>query len=331
MRINKIFSAIDNLSVREDLVDSQEKSNEEPSEENLNEEQNVQLIKIAEFQNDPNNNETISIRSDVGDDDISGNTMLISSKGEILIHCRDKNEVFYFDYGDKKLYPLFDTNFLPAPNFAYFNQITKSHYFFFGNNGNFYLVDKDFNLTANINFLYNWDVRTYFDAALYDEDSDTLFFIDKDKGIHSIEHPSLDENINQKNYRDSSETMTRIGNDEYAPHLTIDKKRKLYIDGVIFAKGYYDYEFYEINDYKVSLINEDYHINVYDGNKRQFLYYTIPENEKIESITYHPNGDWYFLTINWTTNMHTLWRIENTWDTKWREQWYKDHPSAVRP
>ena len=327
----KTISAIDNLSVREDLVDSQEKSNEEPSEENLNEEQNVQLIKIAEFQNDPNNNETISIRSDVGDDDISGNTMLISSEGKILIHCRDKNEVFYFDYGDKKLYPLFDTNFLPAPNFAYFNQITKSHYFFFGNNGNFYLVDKDFNLTANINFLYNWDVRTYFDAALYDEDSDTLFFLDNDKAIHSIAHPSLDENTNQKNYRDSSETMTRIGNDEYAPHLTIDKKRKLYIDGVIFAKGYYDYEFYEINDYKVSLRNEDYHINVYDGNKSQFLYYTIPENEKIESITYHPNGDWYFLTINWTTNMHTLWRIENTWDPEWREQWYKEYPSAVKP
>ena len=25
--------------------------------------------------------------------------------------------------------------------------------------------------------------------------------------------------------------------------------------------------------------------------------------------------------MNWTTNTHTLWRIENTWDPEWREQW----------
>ena len=26
--------------------------------------------------------------------------------------------------------------------------------------------------------------------------------------------------------------------------------------------------------------------------------------------------------------MHTLWRIENTWDSKWREQWNKEHETG---
>ena len=113
--------------------------------------------------------------------------------------------------------------------------------------------------------------------------------------------------------------MPRLGNDEYAPHLTIDKKRNLYIDGARYRWGTLRYQ---TKNYNVLLVPDDYHINVYDGNKRQFLYYKIPENEDVETISYHPNGDWYFLTINWSTNMHTLWRIENTWDSEWREQWY---------
>ena len=67
--------------------------------------ENVNILKIAEFPNNPDNNETISMRSYVDDDDISGNIMLISPDGKILIHCRDKDEVFYFDSDNKKLHP----------------------------------------------------------------------------------------------------------------------------------------------------------------------------------------------------------------------------------
>jgi len=289
----------------------------------------VKFIKITEFNNNPIDAKTISMRLDVDDDDISGNTMLISSEGKIFIHCRDKNEVFYFDNVNKKLYPVFDTNFLPAATFASFYQITNNHYLFFGHNGNFYLVDKDYNLISSISFLHNWDIRTYFDTAFYDEDNDTLFFIDEDKGIHSILHPSLDENENKKNYYESSTTMAKLGLGKYAPHLTIDKKRYLYIDSVKYSKGYYDYEVYETKNYIISLINENCYINVYDRTKSKYFYYTVPENEKIESITYHPNGDWYFLTINWSTNKHTLWRIENIWDLEWRTQWYKNQETKT--
>lgn len=288
--------------------------------------EDVKLIKVAEFQNNPKNKNTISMRLDVGNDDISGNTMLISSKGEILIHCRDENEVFCFDSKNERLNPLFDTNFLPAPNFAFFNQVTENYYLFFGNNGNFYLVDKDYNLKASISILHNWNIRTYFYYALYDEDTDILFLIDGDKGIHSIEHPSLDENQNQKNYRNADETMKKLNAGEYAPHLTLDKNNRLCVDGIRYKwNGEYDYQYYETKNYIISLIAEDNYINVYDRTESEYLYYTLPEKEEVESITYHPNGDWYFLTINWATNIHTLWRIENTWDTQWRKEWYENH------
>ncbi|SEQ07123.1 hypothetical protein SAMN04487977_102388 [Treponema bryantii] len=48
-------------------------------------------------------------------------------------------------------------------------------------------------------------------------------------------------------------------------------------------------------------------------------------DEEIESIAIHPSGDIYILRINWQTNKHTLYCIENTWDPQWREQWYKEH------
>lgn len=319
----KTISAIDNLSVREELVDSKE--NAEPSEENLNDEQNVELKNVKQFKND---NTSFYIRKEVDAyDDNSGNSMFFDKEGNLYGYNIDQSRIFKFDESFNVIKDAY-LNF--GPYVVDFSPYEKGFLVSFFTGAAFY-YDYDFNLKFQVHMQKICEVENPNYKVYFDETTDMLFFLDNDKGIHSIEHPSLDENLNKKNYRDSSETMPRLGNDEYAPHLTIDKKRNLYIDGVIYAKGYYDYESYEINDYKVSLRNEDYHINVYDGNKSQFLYYIIPENEKIESITYHPNGDWYFLTINWTTNMHTLWRIENTWDVEWRTQWYKEHPEAVRP
>ena len=50
--------------------------------------------------------------------------------------------------------------------------------------------------------------------------------------------------------------------------------------------------------------------------------------EQIESIAIHPSGDIYVLRMNWTTNTHNLYRIENTWDPEWRASWYDAHPDA---
>ena len=133
-----------------------------------------------------------------------------------------------------------------------------------------------------------------------------------------VECSKIDENQNQKNFHNAEETIKLIESEKNVHHLTLDKRGRLYIDGIRYRWG--DTR-YETKKYIISLIPEDNYINVFDRTDSSQLYYTIPENEEVESITYHPNGDWYFLTINWTTNMHTLWRIENTWDSEWRDQW----------
>lgn len=55
------------------------------------------------------------------------------------------------------------------------------------------------------------------------------------------------------------------------------------------------------------------------------------ETEQFESAAVHPSGDIYILRMNWQTNTHNLYYVENTWDLQWREQWYKEHPEAARP
>ena len=312
----KTISAFDNLSVREEPVDSKEKENAESSEENLNDEQNVELKTVKQLKNDRS---SFYIRKEVNPyDDNSGNCMFFDKEGNIYGYNIDQSRIFKFD---KSFNVIQDAYLDFGPYVVDFSPYEKGFLISFFTGAAFY-YDYDFNLKFQAHMQEIAKVENPNYKAYFDETTDILFFIDEDKDIHSIEHPSLDENINQKNYRDPSETMPKLENDEYAPHLTIDKKRNLYIDGVLYEKGYYDYQFYKTNNNNVSLINEDYYINVYDGTKSTYFYYSVPENEKIESITYHPNGDWYFLTINWSTNMHTLWRIENTWDSEWREQWY---------
>ena len=281
--------------------------------------EDVKLIKIAEFQNNSVNKETISMRLDVGNDDISGNTMLISSKGKIFIHCRDKNEVFCFDNKNKILNPLFDTNFLPAPNFAHFNQITDNYYFFFGYSGNFYLIDKEYNLKASISILHNWNIRTYYNEAFYDEITDMFFFIDGKKELHSIIHPSLDENQNQKNYRNADETKKLLESGEYAPHLSCNDKGALILDG---WNGYYWYG-EKINRICYQYVDEK-RVSVFVPNNTQRFNFSS-DDEQVESIAFHPSGDIYVLRMNWQTNTHNLYRVENTWDPQWRKEWYENH------
>lgn len=274
--------------------------------------QNVELKQVKHLKNDKS---SFYVRKDVGAyDDNSGNSIFFDMEGNLYGYNIDQSRIFKLD---KSFNVIKDAYLDFGPYVVDFSPYKKGFLISFFTGAVFY-YDYDFNLKFQAHMQEIAKVENPNYKSYFDETTDILFFLDNDKDIHSITHPSLDENINQKNYRDSSETMQKLGNDEYAPHLTIDKKRNLYIDGVRYR---WDALRYQIKNYNVLLVPDAFHINVYDGNKRQFLNYTIPENEKVESITYHPNGDWYFLTINWTTNMHTLWRIENTWDSKWREQW----------
>lgn len=288
--------------------------------------EDVQLNKIMTIRNGTSSNEII-IRNpeNVEEDDITGNIIKISPIGDIFIHCRDKREMYKLDIDNNRLITVLNTRFLPQENFAIFTDALQKSFLFWGFNGRAYLVDSNNNLKFSIDMLYNWKIDVNNDSAYYDEDSDILFLLDNEKNS-SIKNPKLDDNQNQKNYKNPDETKLLIQKGNYGKNVSFDSKNRLLINGKRYGWG----KSYETDNCIISFVsNSGYnYVNVYDGKNRKRLNFNLQSNEEIESYTFHPNGDWYILTINWSTNIHTLWKIENTWDPEWREQWYKEHPSA---
>ena len=160
----------------------------------------------------------------------------------------------------------------------------------------------------------------------YDEETDILFLQDKNEQLYSIINPGLDEERNKKNFKTPEETLENIKNGTYGSSLNLTEYNELLVNGVR-----HNFKGERIN-------NHDY--RVVDGT-RVFINYPdhvkkIPcsdtnNTEQIESIAIHPSGDIYVLRMNWTTNTHNLYRIENTWDPQWRKEWYKEHPEAAKP
>ncbi len=283
---------------------------------------------ICKFNNGIDENDLLIRKPEnVEEDDITGNVIKISLDGEIFIHCRDKREIYEFDIINKKIISKCNSRFLPQENFAIFTDVIKNSFLFCGFNGRAYLIDFNNNLKFSVDMLYDWGFQVNFDTGYYDKESDILFFKENEK-INSIIHPGLDTKENLKNYKTSEETKAKIQNGEYGDKFTLNNKGNLMINGKIFRWG----NAIELSNSSICVINTILpYINYYDGKQRHKLYYKLPDGEELESYTWHPSGDAYFLTINWKSNVHTLWYIENTWDPEWREQWYKEHPDAVRP
>ena len=282
--------------------------------------QNVELKKIKQFKNDKS---SVYIRDEVNpQDDITGNDIFFDADGNFMIYQRDKKLMLFTNKNleiETQLKINTDTSlqtFQTIENNICMGNHTEA--FCFNKNGSeFFRV----NIYSILNKLNGGD-GNWFNDCYYDEETDILFFQDHKNKIHCIVHPSLDENQNQKNFHNAEETRELLKNGNYVSHLTLNSDNDLYIDGV---RCRWNATAYETTDYVITLNNKRKTIRVFDRKESKVLNYIIPKNEKVESITYHPNGDWYFLTINWTTNKHTLYCIENTWDPQWREQWYKEH------
>ncbi len=282
--------------------------------------QNVEFKKIKQFKNDK---ASVYIREEVNpQDDITGNDIFFDADGNFMIYQRDK-KLMLFTNKDLEIETQIKINtdtslqtFQTIENNIFMGNHTEA--FYFNKNGSeFFRV----NIYSILNKLNGGD-SNWFTDCYYDEEKDILFFTYPHNSVNSIVNPSFDEVQNQKNFRNAEETSKLLKNGNYAPHLTLDSDNDLYIDGV---RCRWNATAYETTDYVITLNNKRKTIRVFDRKESEVLNYTIPENETEESITYHPNGDWYFLTINWTTDTHTLWRIENTWDSQWREQWNKEH------
>ena len=207
-----------------------------------------------------------------------------------------------------------------------FNAITEKYYFFDGGtSGRAKLYDKNFNLIFSVNLL-SWPLRLSVKGTYYDEQCDVLFFIDDNSNLYSIEHPSMDEAQNKANFKGPTETIEMLNSGKYAPHLTAKNNKSLCIDQS--DKSYY-WDGKRINGHRYQLFNENtiyYWPNSALEGMIEFNLY-VPYGD-VESIAIHPCGDMYMLGINWNTNTHILYRIENTWDPEWRASWYDAHPDA---
>ena len=268
------------------------------------------LIRIPDINLDPYNG-------------ISGNKLFCDDNGIILIYNDDTEKLYELNsstYNIIKNY-VFDFSTFPAHTGLY--SVSTNYFFYKWTDAASIAIDRK---TGIQKFIVNITGIASSKESYYDELTNIILFKGKNNELYCIENPSMDEKQNQKNYHNVTETLKLFESGEYAPHLTLDEDHDLYIDGIRYRWGT---TAYETKKYICTLNQKKKYIRLFDRNDSNLIYYTIPENEEVESITYHPNGDWYFLTINWTTNMHTLWRIENTWDPEWREQWFKTHKAET--
>lgn len=297
--------------------------------------QEYPLVKLANFENKKETGYLLLRKnSEVSDSefDLTGNGIKISQNGQIYIIQSDMHIIYKIDRTyELKLVRIIDFLETGAEGIQ---TISNNYIFCSGNLGRFQLLDENFNQVFKIRML-NWGMRFDAKAAYYDEETNILFLQDRKEQLYSIINPGLDEEQNKKNFKTPEETLAMLNEGKYAPHLEIreelnwQKKSKnyLYIDGKRERWG----NAYEIGKYICSVIPEDHYINLYDGKNRVEAHYELPNGEQLESNAFHPCGDVYFLTMNWTTNTHNLYRIENTWDPEWRKEWYKEHPEAAKP
>lgn len=286
--------------------------------------ENFSANKICEFENKKKQGFLFLRKSsEVSDSefDITGNGIKIDEDGNLYFIQSDMHKIYSFDTNTKQLSFIKDIDFLEHGSEG-ISKITEKYYFCTESLGRFKLLDKDFNLKFKIKML-DWNMRLDTEESYYDETTDILFFRDSAKAMHSIVHPGMNDAENRKNYKNPEQTLELFSSGYDMKNLGLYKGKYLTVDGHTYywAGTTINNINYQIYDNK--------EVDIWNDDELE-IKCTSP-NEEIESIAIHPSGDIYILRMNWQTNKHTLYCIENTWDPQWREQWYKEHPSAARP
>ncbi len=282
--------------------------------------QDFEMKQIGGFEND---RKQISMRKQeevAPQDDETGNRLLFNENGELFIYNWDK--LTTFKLSDKNSFIKVDSefDFSDLPCLHGLHRVSNEYLYYTWTITSYMAInqktgDKKFQVSLNDIF---WN-----DFIYYDENTDILFFHDKNNNLHSIIHPSMNDAENRKNYRNPEKTLQLFNSDYDMKKLGLYKGKYLTVDGQVYywAGTTINKINYQIYDNK--------EVDVWNDDELE-IQCTSP-NEQIESIAIHPSGDIYVLRMNWQTNTHNLYYIENTWDPEWREQWYKEHPSAVRP
>ena len=279
----------------------------------------IKLEKVTAYKNEK---EGVYIRLDVNaQDDITGNDVFFDEYGNLRIYQRDSKKILLIN---KSFQIEKSININTDTSLQTFQSVGSN--ILMGNHSSAFYFNEEGVESFRINIFYllnkmNGDGSNWFNDCYYDKESDILFFTLSTTGTipYSIIHPSLDENQNQKNYRNAEETRKLLESGEYAPHLSCNDKGALILDG---WNGYYWYG-EKINRICYQYVDEK-RVSVFVPNNTQRFNFSS-DDEQVESIAFHPSGDIYVLRMNWQTNTHNLYRVENTWDPQWRKEWYENH------
>ena len=284
------------------------------------------LVKIAEYEQNPESGMFIRPYQNIApQDDYSNDYLFIGENGEFFIYQVDNSFILRIN-NDYILTKEADLNLWRwTYDTKYYKTVLKIN----DKSGRIYLYNKRYEMFAYVETfdLFNTDSSSlWLSECYYDEQCDVLFFRDSKSNLYSIEHPSMDEAENKANFKGPTETIEMLNSGKYAPHLTAKNNKSLCIDQS--DKSYY-WDGKRINGHRYQLFNENtiyYWPNSTLEGMIEFNLY-VPYGD-VESIAIHPCGDLYMLGINWNTNTHILYRIENTWDPEWRASWYAAHPDA---
>ena len=287
--------------------------------------EDYRMEKVAVFDN---SEDSLPVREpwDVGEDgDATGNFICLSNDGELYIQNWDRYQLLKVSQKNYSLEVVHDLDFLQYGHTEHLSRIESGCYLFedLGHLRST-MVDKDFNRKFLINNM-KVNIPDFASAVYYDIDTDILFYEDKHWDLCSMVHPSCNLEQNKANVRNHEQTVSMLRNktDVYTGNLTYTEEKGLYRGNeVIFVEGYVIGN----NLYK-KLGNTDFYMFI----KNKKLVVSVKdetEAEEVESTAIHPCGDLYVLRYNQKTKLHTLYRIQNTWDASYRREWYKAHKGA---
>lgn len=274
-------------------------------------ESNFNVNKIAEFKNDKN---LISIRPSAKvapQDDATGNRILFNDNGDLFIYNWDKLTTFKLN--EKQTLIKVDSNFdfSDLPCLHGLDRVSNDYLYYSWTITSYMAINQK---TGERKFQVSLNDIFWNDYVYYDEKTDILFFRDAKSNMHSIIHPGLDDKKNRNNYKTPAETLEMLNSNKELKNLGLYKGKYLTVNGDVYywAGTTINHINYQIFD--------NTRVNIWNNSKLKID--CSSSDEQIESIAIHPSGDIYILRMNWKTNTHNLYYIENTWDPEWREQWY---------